>query len=94
MSASPKSWQAGTTAQAEPPALASLAPAANAILATHTEDPQGMCAQCRAEGCLTPHPCSHHRWASEIDRNILTPETLRVLGMPTPSGPPTTTRQT
>ncbi|ROO63043.1 hypothetical protein EDC02_5054 [Micromonospora sp. Llam0] len=67
------------TAQARP--AANLTPIADAILALHTPDDTGMCTQCRFEGRLIPHPCTHHRWADAVDRSTPTHDTLLVLGL-------------
>jgi len=85
-----------------PPAPARAHPSADvttdAILALHTPDDDTlMCAQCRFEGRLTPHPCTHRRWADAVDRSTPTPDTLIVLGLlgpqdqppPTAGNPPT-----
>lgn len=60
---------------------ANLTPIADAILALHTPDDTGMCSQCRFEGRLVPHPCTHHRWADTVDRSTPTHDTLLVLGL-------------
>ncbi|MFY1652826.1 hypothetical protein ACN27J_18285 [Solwaraspora sp. WMMB762] len=63
------------------PAYPSASLTADAILALHTPDDTLMCAQCRFEGRLTPHPCTHRRWADAVDRSTPTRDTLIVLGL-------------